>query len=100
MVYVNAYQAPYTIVRCFNSTLSGAAATTPPCGFNLNEVYLGYFTIDFGFEVDDRFYSGTLSLAPNTTGIQVRSAAPTTLEVFTYDSGGNGQGAYYSVIVY
>jgi hypothetical protein len=100
MVYVNAYQPPYTIVRCFNSTLSGAAATTPPCGFNFNEVYLGNFTIDFGFEVDDRFYSGTLSVAPNTTGIEVMPAAPTTLEVFTYDSGGFGQGAYYSVIVY
>jgi hypothetical protein len=100
MVYVNAYQPPYTIVRCFNSTLSGAAATTPPCGFNFNEVYLGNFTIDFGFEVDDRFYSGTLSVAPNTTGIEVMPAAPTTLEVFTYDSGGFGQGAYYCVIVY
>jgi hypothetical protein len=57
MVEVDAINTPYRIVRCFNSTLPGTAATTAPCGFNLAESAYGFFTIDFGFEVDDRFYS-------------------------------------------
>ena len=59
LLYVNAAQAPYTIQRCFNSTLNGSAATTPPCGFNLIEEGPGVFHIDFGFEVDDRFVNAT-----------------------------------------
>lgn len=59
MVYVQAFSAPYSITRCFNSTLRGAAATTPPCGFNLIEQNEGFFDIDFGFEVDDRFFLAT-----------------------------------------
>jgi hypothetical protein len=55
LLFVNAAQAPYTIQRCFNSSLNGTAATTPPCGFNLIEQGPGVFTINFGFEVDDRF---------------------------------------------
>ena len=60
MIYVNGLTPPYTIVRCFNSTLTGAAATTPPCGFNLQELGQGIFVNDFGFEVDDRFILGQL----------------------------------------
>ena len=57
LVYVQAGSPPYTITRCFNSTLPGAAATTPPCGFNLIEAQYAEYNIDFGFEVDDRFWS-------------------------------------------
>jgi hypothetical protein len=59
MLYVNTYQAPYNIVRCYNSALQGAAASTPPCGFNLIENFPGDFLIDMGFEVDDRFVTAT-----------------------------------------
>lgn len=59
LLFVNTAQAPYTIQRCFNSTLNGTAATTPPCGFNLVEEGPGVFHIDFGFEVDDRFMNAT-----------------------------------------
>jgi len=59
LLYVNTYQAPYTIQRCFNSTLMGSAATTPPCGFTLVEEGPGVFHVDFGFEVDDRFVNAT-----------------------------------------
>jgi hypothetical protein len=45
------------IVSCFNSTLAGAAATTPPCGFLPDKTGTGDYIIDFGFEVDDRFLS-------------------------------------------
>lgn len=50
--------ASNTISQCFNSTLSGTAATAPPCGL-LSEVdsSRGFAFIDFGFRVDDRFFS-------------------------------------------
>jgi hypothetical protein len=48
-----------TMARCFNSTLSGAAATTPPCGFSKDKTGPGDYVFDFGFQVDDRFYSLT-----------------------------------------
>jgi hypothetical protein len=54
--------SPYSggkIISCFNSTLSGAAATTPPCGFLFDITGVGDYIFDFGFEVDDRFYSAT-----------------------------------------
>lgn len=47
------------IISCFNSTLTGAAATTPPCGFAYDITGVGDYIFDFGFEVDDRFYSAT-----------------------------------------
>ena len=47
------------IALCFNSTLIGAPATVPPCGFTLHAWGVGDYTIDFGFEVDDRFVSTT-----------------------------------------
>lgn len=65
MVFVNAHTAPYTIVRCFNSTLAGASATTPPCGFQLQENSLEEFVVDFGFRVNDRFLSVTPTFAEN-----------------------------------
>jgi hypothetical protein len=47
------------IVSCFNSTLIGAPATVPPCGFFLDKRGTGDYIIDFGFQVDDRFLSIT-----------------------------------------
>jgi trimeric autotransporter adhesin len=47
------------VATCFNSTLAGAAATTAPCGFTFNKIGTGDYIIDFGFEVDDRFFSLT-----------------------------------------
>lgn len=69
MAYVQAFTAPYSITRCFNSTLKGAAATTPPCGFNLVEQNEGFFDIDFGFEVDDRFFLATQDASLHTCSI-------------------------------
>jgi hypothetical protein len=58
-VFVNGITPPYNIVHCFNSALSGSAATTPPCGITLTEVIAGgsSWCLNFGFEVDDRFIS-------------------------------------------
>jgi hypothetical protein len=51
------------IVRCFNSNLSGAAASKPPCGFGWDKTGVGDYIIDLGFQVNDRF----LSLTSNGT---------------------------------
>jgi hypothetical protein len=66
------------IAYCFNSTLSGTAATTPPCGFGQRKLGTGDYIIDFGFEVDDRFFS----VAPSFYSL------PFTL--CTVTNGGNG----------
>ncbi len=49
------------IVSCFNSTLSGAAATKPPCGFSIIASFVGDYVLDLGFKIDDRFLSVTSS---------------------------------------
>lgn len=49
------------IAKCFNSTLTGAAASTPPCGFAYRYFEQGSYMVDFGFRVDDRF----LSISPS-----------------------------------
>lgn len=48
-----------SIFGCFNSTLSGAAATTPPCGFTEDETGAGDDIFNLGFQVNDRFFSVT-----------------------------------------
>jgi hypothetical protein len=48
------------ITRCFNSTLPAGPATTPPCGFIAYGGNGGPVTIDFGFDVSQRFVSVTM----------------------------------------
>lgn len=47
----------YTISRCFNSQLPATQASSAPCNFAIPQYWGdgGGFTIDFHFEVDDRF---------------------------------------------
>ena len=47
------------IVYCFNSRLSGTAASTPPCGITVSHTGLGFNVFDFGFTVDNRFIQAT-----------------------------------------
>ena len=47
------------IISCFNSTLFGAAATKPPCGFGFDIAGVGDYVFFLGFQVDDRFVSLT-----------------------------------------
>ena len=53
------------IVRCFNSRLPAAQASTPPCGMVESEPATGFVNIDFGFDVSKRFYS----VLPISTGL-------------------------------
>jgi hypothetical protein len=91
--------APYSIVRCFNSSLTGVAATTPPCGISLTEGSVGVIDLTFNFEVDDRFYS-TQILADEASALSVFRIVPNGLETHTFDSVGNPTGSEYQLIVY
>ena len=61
---------PKQIVSCYNSQISGAAASTPPCGFTMTAGGLGIHDIDFGFQVSDRFIQATpvFTLDSSNTG--------------------------------
>jgi hypothetical protein len=69
------------IVRCFNSQLPANQASIPPCGFTYGEPAEGFMTINFGFQVNDRFWSlipenGSWSMgvyAPNSNILEVSS---------------------------
>jgi hypothetical protein len=91
--------APYSIVLCFNSSLTGAAATTPPCGISLTERSVGVIDLTFNFEVDDRFYS-TQILDEDASALAVFRIVPNGLETHTFDSAGNLTGGEYQLIVY
>jgi hypothetical protein len=100
LMYVNTKDAPYSILRCFNSTMTGTAATTPPCGYTLTELGPGNFTIDIGFEVDDRFVSATVNGNPAAPSVLI---APNnhTLNIIWYDLFAGGiRGEYYWVAIY
>jgi hypothetical protein len=51
-----------SFLQCFNSTLSGAAATTPPCGFSIIQKDAGDYVFDLGFKVVNRFLAATAGL--------------------------------------
>ncbi len=93
------------VMRCFNSYLSGDAATTPPCGFTVRAVphfpsnpYEDH-EINFGFRVDDRFVNtftpsapvigarygyGTVTGTTNQNVLSITTADDTDLTVFVY----------------
>jgi hypothetical protein len=73
MLLVN---ADGTINLCFNSQLSGSDATTPPCGFSVSHPSAGIYDITFPFQVNTRFFSGTVAETTVANGMLVRPSAP------------------------
>jgi hypothetical protein len=109
MAFVSALTAPYSIIQCFNSTLTGAAATTPPCGINFTEDAqgLGYWDFDLGFEVHDRFVSASIGATLVSDGAVMIQASPqywrdptTVVKVLTYKGNLTGAGALFYFFVY
>jgi hypothetical protein len=70
------------LARCYNSTLTGAAATTPPCGFTLTATSTG-LQINFGFEVDDRFLAMNLQRCSCGSEIPIWFATPESTNVIS-----------------
>jgi hypothetical protein len=88
-----------SINRCFNSTLTGAAATTPPCGIDLEHPEPGTYNFNFNFEVDDRFYT-TQILFDSTLALVVNRGQTNSLQVLSYFAEGDLQDSLYQLIVY
>jgi hypothetical protein len=100
MMYVNAEHPPYKIERCFNSSLIGSQATTPPCGINFTELNLGLWAFDFAFQIDDRYYSATLAHSDDfSTIIRAIAISPNRLVVNTSDDV-DGQSATFTVLIF
>jgi hypothetical protein len=95
------------IVSCFNSTLGGASATTPPCGFGLDKTGTGDYILDLGFEVDDRFYSATgtvgsviVTVCSNFVGVCNNTITANQVEVVSSDTSQNFYDNKFYLIIY
>jgi len=101
MLYVNAETPPYSIIRCFNSTLTGSAATTPPCGVNFTETIYGGWQFQFGFQTDNRFFSVS-NAGGNGQCIGALPYSPHVVQVYTDDcsSGLPTSGTYFYLFIY
>jgi hypothetical protein len=110
LVYVNPHGSGGTgILRCFNSQLPASQASTPPCGFTEGEPATGTVTIDFGFQVDDRFVIATgygnatiLAVCSGSACQFPYAVAPNTqTEVHTFNpQSGNSVDESFTLIVY
>lgn len=98
-----------TISRCYNSQLTGNAATTAPCGFVSDRFCADQFchtSIDFGFRVNNRFWSATIQSGgyPNINrGINAESLDVNSINITTFKTGQELATDFFSpfmVIVY
>jgi hypothetical protein len=72
--YVDPFaQGGVAITRCYNSQASGADVWTPPCGIGIVHNGAGGNTLDFGFQVNDRFVG-----VSSTVSVVIVSADTTT----------------------
>lgn len=66
MAHINPFlPAAQYVVRCYNSQQSGNATSTAPCGITVTRLAAGYYEIDFGFPINQRFISLTVQYAVN-----------------------------------
>lgn len=65
-----------SISRCYNSLSAGTGVSTPPCGFT-SSGSAGTYTVDFGFQVNDRFISITPEWGSAGTPSAVVDSFPT-----------------------
>jgi hypothetical protein len=60
MAYIDPFlPADQYVVRCYNSQQAGSATSTAPCGIQVFRLGAGEYAIDFGFNVEERFFSVT-----------------------------------------
>jgi len=82
------------IVTCFNSTLSGASATTPPCGIGFDIAGPGEYTFFFDFQIDDRILSltgaGNFGTFPLRVCTDLDGCTDTNQKVFVQSTDGSG----------
>ena len=84
MIYVNANG---TIARCYNGITN---SSTGNCGFSISHPFTGRYSIDFGFQVNDRFVSVTAQQTVQViNGVNIGTgyyfpATPNTVVVTTF----------------
>ena len=107
MIYVDGNVFPASIVRCYNGV---TGASTGNCGFTATRTSAGFYDINFGFRVSDRFVSITLQNdppplvgGPRNVGANFRFPSNNTIvNVNTFYTGAvqNEQDAAFMLIVY
>jgi hypothetical protein len=105
MVFVDPFTSNGTaITRCYNSQASGATVWTPPCGIGIVHDGQGEDTLDFGFQVSDRYIS-TASFS-GSIGACVQDAhnfcpfSASQVHTFTNNYLGNKTDAAFWVIIF
>ena len=87
------------VARCYNATLDGTAATTPPCGITLFP-FQGETYVYFNFEVDTRFISVTLNGGSSAIGIIAAVEQPTVIVVNPPDKTGTPTASNFTLFIY
>jgi len=93
---------PYDgILRCFNSQVSPAQATSGTCGMTSTRLSTGTYEVDFGFPVGDRFVSVTPSDNLLTFSVSHFANTPPNAEIVTFvDNHLTLQDASFYIFVY
>lgn len=87
-----------TIVRCYNGV---TGVSSGGCGFSSTRTTQGKYTINFGFDVSNRFYSANgIPEAGNTWSALIYGVSGTTLSVALVSSTPSPEDGSVSVIVY
>jgi hypothetical protein len=93
MAYVDPINHPSDPVqRCFNSQRPATLVTSGNCGITFASSQTGFYKLDFGFQVNDRFALASEADAQGHTHVSARPS-PTTdtaLSVTAYNSGTQG----------
>lgn len=100
MIYVsyNTFSHELTTRRCYNGM---TGADSAGCGFTVVRNSAGFYSINFGFQVDDRFYA--LTLEDNGTGSTISwvpSQAGNVLTVWMISASGNPTDLGFMVTIY
>lgn len=98
MVYVN---SDGSIARCYNGETNSSAGD---CGFTITR-NTGSWLIDFNFQIDNRFWSGTPGIGVSNVGLQANSVAADTIAVKLFqtdvpNSTGENVFRHFMLIVY
>jgi hypothetical protein len=87
------------------ATVTGSAASTPPCGFSAVQADAGQYIINFGFQINLRFLAATNAWAPAQPGtpaifVSARPIDSQTIRVFTYGLSGNPDSCPFYLVVF
>jgi hypothetical protein len=92
VAYVDPFaQGGVAITRCYNSQASGATVSTPPCGISIVHNAAGGNTLDFGFQVNDRFIGVSCPTSVVIASADTSSTPPNQVATSTW----NAQAAIY-----